>query len=895
MKKLYLKKMMLAAVVLMAGMGLNAQSTICKSPIGSGNTAAYISWATDASGNVVITISGVDGDRGTSFRSNGMQFAQFYIDESATANASDYFTQPSNVNGGNVYTLTLKNGVTIPQGTVITYGVSQNAGRTVEWRTTNNSNAAGSYFFTYTYGSSCTQLDTPVITSLAADGTIDFTPVTNAENHMVHVYKGTLLVHSQLILSGEKINFESFTNSTYTVKLQALAAVGSIDSELSAGESWVLTAVSPVGKSEYCDYNLKTNANENALLSINTINGNVVISLAESGSNGTPTFRGGNGMNFNNFYVNGLAASNFFDKNPSNADKSPTITLVKKEAVSIDLGDKITYSGEIEWYNGTTGRNQQHNLSYTYGTTCGEWLETPAITSISADSIITFNAITNANLYLVQIFRGASLVHEQTITASGDKITGFTPLVTDTYLVKMKAKNSEGGYLDSDFSEDYEWYVEVGDIVLSKSEYCGYDLKPNDSNVANKALISWNTINGDVVITISEYGENANTIFRGTAFEQATNTSTGFKVNGSPAIGSIFDIQYVTGSKEYVLKLRDGAEIQLGDKITYNQQVAWSVGEQGKNEPHNFSYTYGTTCGELLETPEITGIDQDGVITFSSIEDAAGYMVCVYNAAGNEVYRQAVTESGATVDFISYIDATYTVKIKALADEEADGILDSAMSEGVNWTLTAQPLPDSEICNVLINNNNDEASYAYLSWNTTEAGDIIVSISAYGDEETIFDSNAMDRPTVMNDFECKYNQNEPAAITVFQRKSTATINIGDKISYIGNIKWKVGTRTYNRQQVLPTYTYGSTCNTGPGTFVSNPVENNILFYPNPATDMVNFTEKVKEVSLYSPQGQLIVLQQNVEKLNVSAFAKGMYVLQITDYAGNKTTGKIEIR
>ncbi len=72
-------------------------------------------------------------------------------------------------------------------------------------------------------------------------------------------------------------------------------------------------------------------------------------------------------------------------------------------------------------------------------------------------------------------------------------------------------------------------------------------------------------------------------------------------------------------------------------------------------------------------------------------------------------------------------------------------------------------------------------------------------------------------------------------------------------------------------------------------------KNNINVYPNPATDMIKITGEISEVAIYSLQGQLVLTSFNRNSVDVSALSRGMYLVRLTDKAGNKVASKLEIR
>lgn len=71
--------------------------------------------------------------------------------------------------------------------------------------------------------------------------------------------------------------------------------------------------------------------------------------------------------------------------------------------------------------------------------------------------------------------------------------------------------------------------------------------------------------------------------------------------------------------------------------------------------------------------------------------------------------------------------------------------------------------------------------------------------------------------------------------------------------------------------------------------------NSAFIYPNPATDRVNFTGDVVKVAFYTLQGQLIHSVVNKNTVDVSSFAKGLYLVRVTDKTGNQQSSKLEIK
>ena len=125
-------------------------SEYCEYAIGSGTSAAALTWETSVDGSITITIQEVLGGAAdaTHFRGTGMNISNFQVGEAKTS-ASAYFNHACG--GSNQVTLTLKNASVKPGlGEKIYY-----TDKVVEWATSGNNNAFSNLTFEYTYGTVC--------------------------------------------------------------------------------------------------------------------------------------------------------------------------------------------------------------------------------------------------------------------------------------------------------------------------------------------------------------------------------------------------------------------------------------------------------------------------------------------------------------------------------------------------------------------------------------------------------------------------------------------------------------------------------------------------------------------------------------------------------------------
>lgn len=61
------------------------------------------------------------------------------------------------------------------------------------------------------------------------------------------------------------------------------------------------------------------------------------------------------------------------------------------------------------------------------------------------------------------------------------------------------------------------------------------------------------------------------------------------------------------------------------------------------------------------------------------------------------------------------------------------------------------------------------------------------------------------------------------------------------------------------------------------------VEKQIRFWPNPATDVIKFSNSINKIDIYDMQGRHICNKLNANKINIKDISKGIYILKMDDY------------
>ena len=78
------------------------------------------------------------------------------------------------------------------------------------------------------------------------------------------------------------------------------------------------------------------------------------------------------------------------------------------------------------------------------------------------------------------------------------------------------------------------------------------------------------------------------------------------------------------------------------------------------------------------------------------------------------------------------------------------------------------------------------------------------------------------------------------------------------------------------------------------TAIGDREESTVDMYPNPATDVVNFTEEMTEVEVLDMAGKLVKRAYNTKQVNISAL-KGLYMVRATDKQGASMVKKLIVR
>lgn len=377
-----------AALCCMSLIAFAEAGPICRAELkceqsGCSDPVVYVTWNTAANGDVNITI---DKDEKTAWRGRGMASevsktkGWTLIINDEEVDIADYFekdyTESKNQSSAPVvYTLRLKEGKSVPEGSIIKLTPKDN----ICWWTGIDGNGWGKKTFEYLYGANCETLSAPVITSIDASGAITITSNATDVTFDVNIYLGGVLYAvCKDIHSGDVLPFNAVATADYTVG--AVAKTAEAVSEESAPYTWHIDAVAPViGVSEICGEEFvsdtysegPTNLDDSKIaLSFNTVKGNIVVSIKAVTEGNVALFRNNDALGIGYFYINGAPAAGFFTTDSKGDQDTYVLTLC--EGLSLPVGTVITYQGTLQWKttNFSNGYRRNTWLSYTYGTVC---------------------------------------------------------------------------------------------------------------------------------------------------------------------------------------------------------------------------------------------------------------------------------------------------------------------------------------------------------------------------------------------------------------------------------------------------------------------------------------------------------------------------------------------
>ena len=658
-----------------------------------GNANVALTWATDASGNVVIDIEDGEGASNSAFRSGGFElggglsFADSWKVYSGTnhqtiEDATVYFNEGGTLsNNDKRYTLTKKAEAVLPSNAVIVW-----QGHAFSWKNDQNGGAYSiGKTFAYSYGESCPSLETPTNVAVSEERIITFTGSALAETYTASVYLGGILKYRQDVTNGGTLDFTPYVSGTYQVTVTA-SATGYPTTAPSEPFDWQRTVVpaSPTN-SAYCEQEM-SNGNTLAKFTWETDdNGNIIITIAEAlgGESSASVFRA-NAFNINNLRVGTHSlGSDYFTS--SWVGSVQTLAL-KDPNVKPGIGEPITYNGIVE-YSTSKDQNAYPTLQfndYLYGAKCeGQKRVTASVNDaamgtakvngqdevyVDPDTEVTFTATPNEGYVFANWTKGDEVVS-----------TSATYTTTITSALSLVA------------NFDYE-----------RIAYCHYEVLATGGDAAGKKLYLTLGSNGTGKYYIKFEGSveaplaslnNANYMVNGVSTDILIDgvTSSGQDVPFTKANGrwSFDDAGYGSAMMEF--SLADGKTIS--DIFVWNNFIAFGVvggGEliyednQDRNKlfgnpaPLRYSIDWDNVCVDdeapVLVAPQAKALNATDVqLTLKATDNWDGLITynISYHPTSDASSPVTVSTTGASAEEITYdilalttgVEYTFTITV----------------------------------------------------------------------------------------------------------------------------------------------------------------------------------------------------------------------------------------
>ena len=675
-----------------------------------------ITFETDPSGNVVITIGDGAGAGACSFRNGGFEggnnglnnFVVSDDDFATTTPATDYFTVTRPTDGDLQYVMTKI--ADLPANAKIKH-LSAGA---IAWREAGADRWCFPEFI-YTYGGTCNQLDAPTNVSIDANNIITFDAVTGASFYTAYVSLSGVQKYSQVVVSGDELTFTPLVDGDYDVTVVA-SGTGKTDSDPSTAFVWSLTATPVVlGNSEYCEHIMSSGNTQAAFTWETDGSGNIVITISETlgGAADAAHFRG-NGMALGNFKVGAgqAAGSNYFSHPGTTTGNQLVLTATNAPAP----GEKIYYNGVVEYATSLDG-NAWPTLQFewTYGTEC---------------SGISVSATPNNNTMGTAVVQKAGV--DVTNVEDGDEVS-FIATVADAELYRF-INWTKGGVEVSTNATYVTTITETTNLVANfdyiRNTYCHSEI----TSIQGKKLFMTLGAIGGGQYQIKFEGSAEAPLTALTNANYTINWVTTDIVDGDkPMSGQ--DVPFANarwsfnaagyGSATAVFGIADGhtwEDIYVWNHAIYFMTAEGEVGYTGF--PGRYHIAWNETCSDteapVFAKAEAAVIDGssvrltiqasdnwEGMLTYTIARESADPIIS--NHASGEEFTQDVSGLTAGTEYtftVSVSDGVNVTNQNIVVTPEADTqvpVMDAASLDSKTW--------NSAIINVAATDNLGVASF----------------------------------------------------------------------------------------------------------------------------------------------------------------------------------------
>ncbi|MDL2227337.1 C25 family cysteine peptidase [Bacteroidales bacterium OttesenSCG-928-K03] len=511
------------------------------------------------------------------------------------------------------------------------------------------------------------------------------------------------------------------------------------------------------------------------------------------------------------------------------------------------------------------------------------------------------------------------------ITSGGDVDIVVTAPQRIPYITTRPAAALEGAYIVADA------YQLAGDGILSYGETTEMEL--TIKNVGGDP--SESTIN--VVLTNTD---GLATVIEGTAQYPilevgATATQSGFSFEVSQDVNNgqtIYFAAEITCGREV---WTSNIAIKVYKPILSYETMVWK-NSFSQGESFDIMVEYKNKGGYLVSNVEATLETTNADVTINVAETNLGTIAPdgIGYAIFNVTLSDDISES-SSIDFVSHVsgddgvitaEANFSLTNKCtmtfkMWDSSGDGWdnngrisikqnnveIATVRLETGNYGTTTKDLPTGELDFVWIygNSYDYENSFEIYNYNneliyktsgTPQAGSFLIyeNTCSSGSGNTFEAPKELVVEIVESTVTISWVEPEEREWTNFSiLKDGLLLDVITETIYVEN-EVEEGAHTYC---VIANYDDGSSVPVCENVVVSpvgiSTFDNNIIVYPNPATNNVTVKgNDILVIKVYNTHGQLILVEKDTEVINVSSFNNGIYIFSIETKDGSRVQRKI---
>ncbi|MCB9201432.1 MAG: T9SS type A sorting domain-containing protein [Flavobacteriales bacterium] len=531
----------------------------------------------------------------------------------------------------------------------------------------------------------------------------------------------------------------------------------------------------------------------------------------------------------------------------SNSNKLEYLQCHENQLINLDLSNSyrllslIASNNRLEYINVKNGSDFEEGSLYGFISYNGNPnLKYICVSEENIDRIIRYNEFHNIN---------AEVNTYCSFEPAGEKntLTGKTAINCEEeqgHSIKLKKEDGTGtGYLFSDANGNYETYGGIGTYTLTPIfEHPYYTISPTSKEITFTDLGSTETV--DFCIT------------------------------------PIVDINDVEVKIIPIHRARPGFDTEY--KIVYKNKGTTTLNG-------NVEFYFNDNLSDYIPNPAVTPFQENGKLTFDytdlkpfesrtilvtlninppteTIETPVnGGDILTYNAVINPTTNDEAAQDN---EFILTQTVVNSFDPNDKTCLQGTSITPDLIGEYVDYLIRFENTGSAEAINIVVKDIIDTSMF--------DVSTLIPTDSSH-DYELRIDGNKVE--FIFEGINLPFDDANNDGYVAFKIKTLPTVTLGDELKNKADIY-------FDFNFPIETNKYVTTVETLSSEEILRQAQNDITFFPNPASEKVTFNEEVQSVQIFNLSGQLLQTSiVNGTELNISELAKGNYILKITTKKG----------